>query len=83
MDRYTTTTNNNEYLERLNRTGPKRLHVLCKYILSKFNAYNKNAGIRDCGQPFPAVQREGVGGEGEQRWKVCLCVSKPEQGVTA
>ena len=31
--------NNNEYLERLTRTGPKRLHVLYKYILSKFNAY--------------------------------------------
>ena len=38
-----TTTNNNEYLERLTRTGPKRLHVLGKYILSKFNAYNMNA----------------------------------------
>ena len=24
--------NNNEYLERLTRTGPKRLHVLYKYI---------------------------------------------------
>ena len=35
--------NNNEYLERLARTGPKRLHVLYKYILSKFNAYNMNA----------------------------------------
>ena len=35
--------NNNEYLERLNRTGPKRLHVLYKYILSKFKAYNMNA----------------------------------------
>ena len=30
--------NNNDYLERLTRTGPKRLHVLYKYILSKFNA---------------------------------------------
>ena len=30
-------TNNNEYLERLSRT-----HVLGKYILSKFNAYNMN-----------------------------------------
>ena len=39
----TTTTNNNEYLEHLNHTGPKRLHVLYKYILSKFNAYNMNA----------------------------------------
>ena len=29
--------------ERLTRTGPKRLHVLYKYILSKFNAYNMNA----------------------------------------
>ena len=28
--------NNNEYLERLTRTGPQRLHVLYKYILSKF-----------------------------------------------
>ena len=35
--------NNNGYLERLTRTGPKRLHVLYKYILSKFNAYNMNA----------------------------------------
>ena len=35
--------NNNEYLERLTRTGPKRLHALYKYILSKFNAYNMNA----------------------------------------
>ena len=35
--------NNNVYLERLTRTGPKRLHVLYKYILSKFNAYNMNA----------------------------------------
>ena len=32
--------NNNEYLEHLTRTGPKCLHVLYKYILSKFNAYN-------------------------------------------
>ena len=31
--------NNNEYLEHLTRPGPKRLHVLYKYILSKFNAY--------------------------------------------
>ena len=35
--------NNNEYLECRTRTGPKRLHVLYKYILSKFNAYNMNA----------------------------------------
>ena len=35
--------NNYEYLERLTRTGPKRLHVLYKYILSNFNAYNMNA----------------------------------------
>jgi len=35
--------NNDEYLERLARTGPKRLHVPYKYILSKFNAYNMNA----------------------------------------
>ena len=35
--------NNNEYLECLTCTGPKHLHILCKYILSKFNAYNKNA----------------------------------------
>ena len=35
--------NNNDYLERLTRTGPKRLHVLYKYTLSKFNAYNMNA----------------------------------------
>ena len=37
--------NNNEYLERLVRRGPKRLHVPYKYILSKFNAYNMNAHI--------------------------------------
>ena len=35
--------NNNDYLERLTRSGPKRLHVLYKYILSKFNAYNMKA----------------------------------------
>ena len=29
--------------ERLTRTGPKRLHVLYKYTLSKFNGYNMNA----------------------------------------
>ena len=34
--------NNNEYLERLTCTGPKHLHVLYKYILSKFNAYSMN-----------------------------------------
>ena len=27
--------NNNEYLERLTRTGPKRLHVLYKYVFVK------------------------------------------------
>ena len=32
-----------EYLERLTRTGPKRLHVLFKHILSKFSVYNMNA----------------------------------------
>ena len=35
--------NNDEYLERLTLTGPKRLHVLYKDVLSKFNAYNMNA----------------------------------------
>ena len=35
--------NNNEYLECLTCTGPKRLHVLYKYRLSNFNAYNMNA----------------------------------------
>ena len=35
--------NNNEYLERLTHTGPKRLHILYKYILSTFNTYNMNA----------------------------------------
>ena len=35
--------NSNEYLERLTRTGPKHLHVLYKYILSKFSAFNMNA----------------------------------------
>ena len=34
--------NNNECLECLTCTGPKRLHVLYKYILSKFSAYNMN-----------------------------------------
>ena len=38
-------TNNNEYLERLTRTGPKRLRILYKYIvLSKFNAVLVTAG---------------------------------------
>ena len=32
--------NNNEHLECLTSTGPKRLHVLYKYVLSKFNACN-------------------------------------------
>ena len=40
---YYNNNNNDDYLERLTRTGPKRLHVLYKYILSKFNAYNMNA----------------------------------------
>ena len=35
--------NNNGYLERLTRTGTKRLHVLYKYILSKFNVSSMNA----------------------------------------
>ena len=35
--------NNNEYLEHLTHTGPKRLHILYKYILSTFNTYNMNA----------------------------------------
>ena len=34
--------NNNEYLERLTCTSPKRLHILYKYILSKLSAYNMN-----------------------------------------
>ena len=42
----------------LTRTCPKRLHVLCKYTLSKFNAYNKNDGIRDCGCSLPFRGRE-------------------------
>ena len=40
--------NNNEYLEHLTHTGPKRLHVLYKHILSKFNAYNMNAHTHTC-----------------------------------
>ncbi len=32
----------NQYLQCLTCTGPKCLHVLYKYILSKFNAYNMN-----------------------------------------
>ena len=40
--------NNNEYLQRLTHTGPKRLHVLYKYVLSKFNAYNMNAHTYAC-----------------------------------
>ena len=40
--------NNNEYLERLTLTGPKHLHVLYKYILSEFNAYNMNARTHAC-----------------------------------
>ena len=35
--------NNNKYLEHLTCTSPKRLHILYKYILSKFSAYNMNA----------------------------------------
>ena len=35
--------NNNEYLEHLTHTGPKRLHILYIYILSTFNTYNMNA----------------------------------------
>ena len=59
VDRYTTTNNNNEYLERLTRTGPKRLHVLCKYTLSKFNAYNKNVGFEIAGsRSLPFSGRE-------------------------
>ena len=38
-DRDDDNNNNNEYLERLTRTGSKRLHVLDKYILSKLIAY--------------------------------------------
>ena len=34
--------NNNEYLECLTHTGPMCLHILYKYILSKFSAYNMN-----------------------------------------
>ena len=40
--------NNNDYgLERLTRTGLKRLHVLYKYTLSKFNANNIDTRDRD------------------------------------
>ena len=35
--------NNHEYLQRLTCTGPNRLHILGKYRLSKFRAYNINA----------------------------------------
>ena len=35
--------NNNECLEHLTLTGPKHLHILYKYIVSKFDAYNMNA----------------------------------------
>ena len=38
--------NNNEYLERLTCTGPKRLHILYKDILSEFSAYNMNMHAR-------------------------------------
>ena len=38
--------NNNEYFERLTRLGPKHLHILYKYILSKFNAYNMTVHTR-------------------------------------
>ena len=40
--------NNNEYLERLTWTGLKCLHVLYKYILSKFNTYSMNAHTHTC-----------------------------------
>ena len=33
--------NNNEYLERLTRTGPKRLHVLYKYIFVKIQCIHE------------------------------------------
>ena len=36
----------NEYLERLTETGPRRLHVLYEHMLSTFNAYNMNARAR-------------------------------------
>ena len=44
--RYMYNNNNNEYLEHLTHTGAKRLHILFKYILSKFNVYNMNAHAR-------------------------------------
>ena len=34
--------------KRLTRTGPKRLHILYMYVLSKFNAYNMNARTHTC-----------------------------------
>ena len=53
--------NNNEYLERLTRTGPKRLHVLYEYILSKLSAYNMNAHTHkydDDPPPFPTKKQD-------------------------
>ena len=52
--------NNNEYLERLTRSGPKRLHVLYKYILSKFNAYNMNAHTLYDILPLEAERARGL-----------------------
>ena len=34
--------------ERLTRTGPKHLHILYMYVLSKFNAYNMNTHTHAC-----------------------------------
>ena len=40
--------NNNEYLERLTRTGPKRLHVLYKYIFVKIQCIRHEHGYGAC-----------------------------------
>ena len=34
--------NNNEYLECLSHPGPKHVHILYKYLLSKFSTHNMN-----------------------------------------
>ena len=58
-----TNNNNNDYLERLTHTGPKRLHVLYKYILWKFNAYNMNAHMHAHTQTTAVKPQQGNHGQ--------------------
>ena len=61
------TNNDDEYFERLTRTGPKRLHILYKYILSKFNSYNMNEHIHTHARVCVCVCVRA-------RARVCRCV---------